>query len=78
MSISSNISLLHPALQRKDKEYLEWRSMFPLRYMFPFDEQISWYGGAIRPDGGQGMYMSGAQSAEWKEWVRSDIGIGPS
>lgn len=69
--------ILHPELRDKTRQYLVLRSNYFTAFFFPRDEQIAWYGGAIREDGGQGMYMTEAQAREWTSWVKNDIVIGP-
>ena len=70
--------LLHPDLRNKDRAYLVLRSSIFSRYYFPAEERISWYGGAIREDGGNGMYMTEPQARAWKNWVKSVHSIGPN
>jgi hypothetical protein len=71
------IELLHPELVGKSYSYLYMRSAFPFKYFFPYDSRINWYGGAIRNDGKQGMYMTEAQARDWAKWVVSDVSVGP-
>ena len=83
MSISSVFhhntpELLHPDLRSKDRAWLYLRAEFPFRYWFPEDERVGWYGGALRENGAKGLYMTGAQAKEYKNWEVSDVQIGPS
>jgi len=84
MSISTvfrfqTFNVLHPDLRGLSETELKRRSSFPWRFFRPAAEQVSWYGGAIRPDGsGQGMYMTEPQAQAWSAWVVSDTKVGPS
>ena len=70
--------LLHTALRDLSRAALVMRSSFPFKYFYPESDRISWYGGAIRYDGGQGMYMTGGQAMLWTKWVKQDdITVGP-
>lgn len=69
--------LLHPELRTQTRAWLVLRSSFPFMYFFPYDSRVAWYGGAVRPNGGQGMYMTAAQARDWTSWVVTDHVIGP-
>lgn len=78
MAVYSRQDLLHPDLRDKSKTYLVLRSSVFSRYFYPESERISWRGGAIRPGGGQGMYMTFPQALMWPNWIHSDdIRVGP-
>lgn len=82
MSISSvfyhnTFNLLHPDLRSKTRDWLVRRSSYFTAFFYPAADRVSWYGGAIREDGGNGMYMTPQQAAAWPHWVKSDIKIGP-
>lgn len=83
MSISTvfrhnTFQLLHPDLRTKDRSWLVRRSHYFIQFFYPADERVHWYGGAIREDGGNGMYMTEGQASSWTNWVVSDIKPGPS
>jgi hypothetical protein len=72
--------LAHPELRALDDQTFEIRSSILARiiYRVPMEDWINWYGGMLREDGQQGMYMTEAQAAAWTARVdMGDISIGP-
>ena len=83
MSISTvfrfgTFNIMHPDLRGLTRKEAYVRAEFPWKYFKPVEQRINWYGGAVREDGGNGMYMTEAQADAWPHWVKSDIKIGPS
>ena len=71
--------LFHPELRDKSRSYCVLRSSMFSRWWYPFDQQISWYGGLIREGGGNGMYATPPQAETWTNRVDTGtVKIGPS
>ena len=71
-------NLLHPDLANiSEWEFRIRTSFFSRLFYCKPSEYINWWGGDIRPDGGQGMYATRDQHERWPHKVVSDVKIGP-
>jgi len=75
----SNQSLAHPDLQGLSNLEFEIRSSVLSRLInrIPSEDWINWYGGLIRPGGGNGMYATEALADNWPHRTLSDHTAGP-
>lgn len=72
-------TLAHPDLQGLSDMEFEIRSSLFSRLIngVPQSQWINWYGGLIRPDGGNGMYATEALAESWSHRTVSDVKHGP-
>lgn len=72
------VHLRHPELRDKTHGYIVQRTSMWSKWWYPVDQQIGWFGSAIRDtDGGNGMYMTLPQFEAWPHRTASDVTIGP-
>ena len=70
--------LFHPELRTQDRTYVVLRSSMWSKWWYPVDQQVGWFGSAIRDiDGGNGMYCTLPQFETWPHRTVSDVKIGP-